>query len=137
MTIKSLDHVNIVTPDVDETVRFYERFIGLRKGDRPNFDFPGAWLYCGDIPIIHLIGAEPAGPGTGVVDHFALGAEDIRGFVQRAHAEKFDYDIRDVPGGRIRQMFVFDPNGVKVELNFLNPADIKVDMKELKATVPA
>ena len=137
MTIKSLDHVNIVTPDLDETVRFYERFIGLRKGDRPNFSFPGAWLYCGDVPVVHLIGREPEGKGTGVVDHVAFGAEDIRGFVKRARKEKFDYEVRDVPGGHIRQMFVYDPNGVKIELNFLSPTDIKIDIKELEAKVPA
>jgi catechol 2,3-dioxygenase-like lactoylglutathione lyase family enzyme len=131
MSIRSLDHVNIVTPDLDETVRFYERFIGLRNGERPNFTFPGAWLYCGDVPIIHLIGREPDAPGTGVVDHFALGATDIKGFVTRARQEGFDYEVRDVPGGRIRQMFVFDPNGVKVELNFLDAADIQADLKEM------
>ena len=137
MTIKSLDHVNIVTAQLDDTVRFYEKFLGLKKGDRPNFSFPGAWLYCGDVPIIHLIGREPEGPGTGVVDHVALGAEDLRGFVRRARKEKFEYEIKDVPGGRIRQMFIYDPNGVKIELNFLSPADIALDLKQLEAKVPA
>ena len=131
MSIRSLDHVNIVTPDLDETVRFYERFIGLRNGERPNFTFPGAWLYCGDVPIIHLIGREPDGPGTGVVDHFALGAEDIVGVVRRAREQTLDYEVRDVPGGRVRQVFMHDPNGVKVELNFFSPADVKADLGEL------
>ena len=131
MTIKSLDHINIFTQELSETVRFYEKVLGLKNGERPAFDFNGAWLYCEDKAVIHLVEGEPAGAGTGVVDHFALGAEDIVQVIQRAREEAFPYEVRDVPGGKIRQVFVHDPNGVKVELNFFNPADVKADLREL------
>ena len=131
MTIKSLDHINIFTQELSETVRFYEEVLGLKNGDRPAFDFNGAWLYCGDKAIIHLVEGEPSGPGTGVVDHFALGAENIADVVRRAREERFEYEVRDVPGGKIRQVFLNDPNGVKVELNFFNPADVKAELGEL------
>lgn len=134
MPIMSLDHVNICTEELDATVRFYEDFLGLRNGERPNFAFPGAWLYCGDVPIVHLVGRKPEAPGTGVVDHFAVGAEDIRGYVERARKGGYEYEVRDVPGGRIRQMFVHDPNGVKVELNFLAAADREVKLEEMVPT---
>jgi len=55
MPALSLDHWNVFCKDLDATVRFYERYVGLRNGDRPPFAFPGAWLYAGDKPILHLV----------------------------------------------------------------------------------
>ena len=129
MTIRSLDHVNIYTRKLDETVRFYEKVLGLRKGERPAISIPGAWIYCGDVAIIHLMELDPQGQGTGVLDHVAMGAEDIVGLIQRARAEGLDYRIQDIPDFRIRQMFLRDPNGVKIELNFMNPADVEADIE--------
>ena len=45
MSVGVLDHFNIRTRKLDETVRFYEDILGLEKGARPNFAFPGAWMY--------------------------------------------------------------------------------------------
>lgn len=41
------------------TVRLYERYVGLKNGDRPPFNFSGAWLYAGDKPILHLVSDVP------------------------------------------------------------------------------
>jgi catechol 2,3-dioxygenase-like lactoylglutathione lyase family enzyme len=128
MAIRSLEHVNIFTTKLDETVRFYEHVLGLRKGPRPEIGVPGAWIYCGEQAIVHLIEMEPKGPGTGVVDHVALAAEDIVGIIKRAEADKLDYRLQDIPDFKIRQMFLHDPNGVKVELNFRAPADLAADV---------
>lgn len=128
MTISALEHVNIFTTRLDDTVRFYEHVLGLRKGPRPKLDVPGAWIYCGEQAIFHLIELPPKGPGTGVVDHVALAAEDIKGIIARAEAEKLDYRLQDIPDFKIRQMFLHDPNGVKVELNFRAPADLAADV---------
>jgi catechol 2,3-dioxygenase-like lactoylglutathione lyase family enzyme len=49
-----LDHVNIRTDRLDETVAFYRDLMGLEVGYRPNFPYPGAWLYHDGRPIIHL-----------------------------------------------------------------------------------
>ena len=121
MSISSLDHVNIRTERLDETVAFYRDVIGLELGERPNFAFPGAWLYTGGEPVIHLIGGERgagAGVGTGTIDHVAFGADDFDGFAAKLSGKSIEYEVRDVPGGKIRQVFLFDPNGVKIELNF-------------------
>ena len=40
MPALSLDHWNVFCKDLDATVRFYERYVGLRNGDRPPFAFP-------------------------------------------------------------------------------------------------
>src|SRR5215218_3954144 len=117
MPVRGLDHVNIVTPDVPGTVAFYEAVVGLASGARPNFSFPGAWLYAGDRAVIHLMGGE-RGRGTGSLDHVAFEAEDFEGTRRRLEERGLAYEVRDVPGSAIRQLFVHDPNGVKLELNF-------------------
>ena len=129
MTIRSLDHINIYTKKLDETVRFYEKILGLKKGPRPAISIPGAWIYCNDVAVIHLMELEPKGQGTGVVDHVAMGAEDIQGFIQRAREAGLDYRVQDVPDFHIRQLFLRDPNGVQFELNFVNPADVEADIQ--------
>lgn len=127
MAISGIDHVNIVTTDLDGTVAFYADAIGLTRGWRPDFSFPGAWLYAGDQPVIHLaVGERAAGfaaadagvSGTGPLDHVAFVAEDFEGTRDRLAARGLDHRVRDVPGTAIRQIFVLDPNGVKLELNF-------------------
>ena len=55
MGIGILQHINIRTGDLAGTVKFWEEAIGLKDGDRPNFQFPGAWLYSGDEAVMHLI----------------------------------------------------------------------------------
>lgn len=120
MTITSLQHVNIRTPVLDETVRFFVEVVGLRKGDRPAFKFPGAWLYCGDEAVMHLIGESESSiePGSGRVDHVAFGAKGWDRFIDKLKAMKIEHETRQVPGNELRQIFVNDPNGVRVELNF-------------------
>lgn len=120
MTVSALEHVNIRTPDLEATRRFFIEVVGLEDGPRPNFAFPGAWLYCGGTAVIHLIGDadRPRQEGSGTVDHVAFGATDYAGFVERVKAQGIAHEVRDVPGGEIRQVFVHDPNGVKVEINF-------------------
>ncbi len=58
MQVHKLDHVNIHTADVDRMVEWYDRVLGMPAGDRPPFSFPGAWLYCGGQPTVHLVGVE-------------------------------------------------------------------------------
>ncbi len=126
MAIRAIDHVNIVTNDLEGTVAFYAEAIGLRPGWRPDFSFPGAWLYAGEQAVIHLAVGERAGDfaaaadasGTGPLDHVAFEAEDFEGTRDRLAAQGRDHRVRDVPGTEIRQIFVLDPNGVKLELNF-------------------
>ncbi len=122
VSIGVLDHVNIRTRHLDETVRFYRDTLGLESGPRPNFNFPGAWMYAGGRAVVHLVDIaptdEPQKPDSGVVHHVAFAS---RGFAaMKAHLEKIgvDFDSRQVPGGELWQIFVRDPNGVMLELNY-------------------
>jgi catechol 2,3-dioxygenase-like lactoylglutathione lyase family enzyme len=119
MTIAGLDHITVNASDLDASRRFYVDVLGLRDGDRPAFDVPGIWLYATDHPIVHLVGGRESGAATtGPFDHFALQAADLLGVVGRLKAADIAYELFVVPGLERRQVFVTDPDGVKIELNF-------------------
>jgi len=42
MCVGVLDHYNVSTRRLKETVQFYEDVLGFVKGPRPQFNFPGA-----------------------------------------------------------------------------------------------
>jgi len=119
MNVHQLDHVTVLVRDLAETVRFYTTVLGLRDGHRPPFPFPGAWLYAGDRPVIHLVAGRPFDPkAAGAVDHVGLTATDREAVVAHLTALGEPYDVREVPGLGLRQVFVTDPNGIRIELNF-------------------
>ena len=118
-TINAIDHYTIRTGDIRATIRFYVDILGLRDGARPPFTSAGAWLYGGDAPIVHLVGADGDIPaGTGPIDHIAFSAHDYDGFTKRLRELKIPHDPRHVPDRDLRQIFLTDPNGIKVELIF-------------------
>ena len=117
-----LDHFNIRTRKLAETVRFYEDILGLEKGARPNFAFPGAWMYSEGRPVVHLVDisatSEPQKPDSGVVHHVAFVSRGFDGMAQRLKSKGMKFEARQVPGGELWQIFVHDPNGVMIELNY-------------------
>ena len=119
MAIDGLDHVNVSAADLDASRRFYIDVLGLSEGDRPAFDAPGAWLYAGGAPIVHLVGGRGGGgTSTGAFDHFAFRAADLAGVVGRLKAAGIAYELFTVPGLGSTQLFLRDPDGVRIELNF-------------------
>ncbi|MBN9147555.1 MULTISPECIES: VOC family protein [unclassified Nitrobacter] len=122
MSVGTLDHFNIRTRKLAETVRFYEEILGLTKGARPDFAFPGAWLYSEGKPVVHLVDisptSEPQKPDSGVVHHIAFASRNFESMKQRLESKGFAFRAREVPGGALWQIFVSDPNGVMIELNY-------------------
>jgi catechol 2,3-dioxygenase-like lactoylglutathione lyase family enzyme len=122
MSVGLLDHFNIRTRKLGDTVRFYEEVLGLEKGDRPNFAFPGAWMYSEGKAVVHLVDIsqtdEPQKPDSGVVHHVAFMSRGFAGMKRRLESKGMKYDSRQVPGGDLWQIFVDDPNGVMIELNY-------------------
>ncbi len=135
----SLNHVSIRSLDLPACERFYGGLLGLQVGPRPPFPFPGLWLYAGDTAdsanaVVHIIGIDrddpeglkrylgdrdPAGlQGTGVVDHVAFAATGLVAMRARLAALGLPCRERTVPNLGLHQVFVDDPNGVVVELNF-------------------
>ena len=90
MPIETLQHVNIRCADARASRDFYVGVIGLKEGYRPPFDFPGHWLYLGEIAVIHLVQKPPAEarrPGSGEIDHVAFGGSDLSGMRARLVAQ--------------------------------------------------
>lgn len=120
MTVKLLDHVNIHTADLAGTVDFYVDVIGLAQGDRPTtIGRPGAWLYCNGRPLIHLNEVEQSRHGdTGAIDHVAFETEGYDEVADKLTRRGVPFQSKELADFQIRQIFVHDPNGVKLELNF-------------------
>ena len=125
MPALSLDHWNIYCKDLDATVRFYEKYVGLRNGDRPPFGFPGAWMYAGEKAILHIVSETTRKDhGSGAIDHVAINCDDIRGCIDTLKKDGMPFEVRKVPARPLQQVFVHDPDGVMIELNFWHEADV-------------
>jgi len=125
MPALSLDHWNIFCKDLKKTVKFYEKYVGLKDGDRPPFNFPGAWMYAGEKPILHIVSETGRKEhGSGAIDHVAINCDNIRGCIATLKKDKVPYEVRKVPKRPLQQVFVHDPDGVMIELNFWNEADV-------------
>jgi catechol 2,3-dioxygenase-like lactoylglutathione lyase family enzyme len=113
------NHFTVLTDDVEGTVGFYRDLLGLTPGPRPPFTFPGAWLYAGGQPILHLVGGRPREElRRGVIDHMAFSATGLRDTLGRLAARGVEHECRRIAGGGTWQLFFFDPNGARVELDF-------------------
>lgn len=121
VTLKRLDHVNVRTADLDAMVEWYGRMLGMRAGPRPGFSFPGAWLYAGEQPIVHLVGRD-ARPGAAQedlrIEHFAISAAGLAALVERARAAGERHEVRRVPGMPIVQVNLWDPDGNHIHVDF-------------------
>jgi len=118
MALQGLDHVTVNCADLARSRAFYADVLGMEDGHRPPFPFPGAWLYLGGRPVVHLVGDAMSGTGTGSLDHVAFAAQDFVGVKSRFEGLAIPFGENLVPGARVRQLFVHDPDGLKIELNF-------------------
>ena len=130
--IATLDHVNVLTNDVDACRRFYVDGLGFEEGWRPKFKEPGLWLYIGSTPVVHVIEIDEPLPkhngavgqpsftvkDSGAVDHIAFRAHNFESFTARLDANGIKWADRKIPGMDLHQVFCFDPHGVKCEFNF-------------------
>jgi catechol 2,3-dioxygenase-like lactoylglutathione lyase family enzyme len=130
MPVERLDHFLVLTDDIDSTRDFWVAAFGFEVGDRPPLPFPGHWLYGADAkPCVHIadrgaytahaetMGLSVPGGSGGPIDHVAFMATDYDGCVARLASCGAAYVPNFIPGPDIRQLFVDDPNGVRVELN--------------------
>ena len=126
MPVEMLEHYTIRCASLERTRDFYRDVLGLTEGERPKFPFKGYWLYLGGVPIVHLVDAAESemrdgphrGSDTAALDHIAFRGRDLE--ATRATLRRHGLSFREnaVPGGRIHQIFVPDPDGILIELNF-------------------
>jgi glyoxylase I family protein len=128
MNVAGLNHINIAAmPSTIERVRaFYIEVLGLAEGDRPPLRSPGHWLYAGGDPIVHLSirdsDAGESGAMSGSIDHFALTCHGLSETLGRLARLGVAHHAVEVPGREQVQIFLRDPAGVKLELNFSGEA---------------
>jgi catechol-2,3-dioxygenase len=124
MAVVELNHYNLRAPlEVLERIRdWYRDTVGLEVGARPPFRNRGYWLYAGGRPVLHLseadAGEQHPTPGSGTFDHVAFTCDDFAAMMKRIEATAVPYRVADVPQTRVRQIFLRDPAGNGVELNF-------------------
>ncbi|HZI82825.1 MAG TPA: VOC family protein [Casimicrobiaceae bacterium] len=119
MTVQAMNHFTILTDDVGRTVGFYGELLGLSAGPRPDFNFPGAWLYASGAPILHVIGGRPKSElRAGVIDHMAFSGRELPGLLAKLDAGRIEHTCRRQVGSGVWQVFFFDPNGARVEIDF-------------------
>jgi catechol 2,3-dioxygenase-like lactoylglutathione lyase family enzyme len=118
-----LQHVLVLTDDLEATRAFYCDILGLEAGERPQLPFPGYWLYSEGVACLHIAERGPydahassmglAAKGS-PVDHVAFEAERYEELVERLGAAGVEVTANHSAAGV--QLFFEDPNGARIEL---------------------
>jgi catechol 2,3-dioxygenase-like lactoylglutathione lyase family enzyme len=133
MPLTRMEHLLVLTDDIELTRDFYEQALGLRVGERPPLEFSGYWLYARGVPCVHVaertsyaahserLGLPASAPAesTGAVDHVAFHGENYEAIRSRLAERGLEPVENTVPGPGLRQLFLKDPNGVKIEINVM------------------
>lgn len=135
----TLNHFSIRSLDLEASRAFYADVLGLTVGPRPDFGFPGYWMYRGDHgdvanAAVHLIGIDRNDPeglrrylgdrdpaalnGSGAVDHIAFFADGLAAMREHLRSLGVPYRERTTPSIGLHQLFLDDPAGVVIELNY-------------------
>jgi catechol 2,3-dioxygenase-like lactoylglutathione lyase family enzyme len=134
MPLSHIEHFLVAADDIDTTREWYARVLGMRSGPHPDFGFPVHWMYIGDVDVVHIgpsakganenqrkyLGrtSQDQGTGTGAIDHIAFRATGLRAMIEHLKAEKVAFSQRRASGQALFQLFFYDPNGIKIELNY-------------------
>jgi catechol 2,3-dioxygenase-like lactoylglutathione lyase family enzyme len=138
MPVHSINHFLIRAADIERAKNFYVDVLGFEVAQRPDFPFPGYWLGTNGSIQVHIaqdgienrsfyyLGTpENAANGqTGVIDHVAFLCEDPGEFKQRLDQKGVSYRTRFLPDNQLFQLFLTDPDGVMIELNFFGVQDV-------------
>lgn len=149
MPLSHLEHFLIFAEDPEATRDWYVDVLGMRDGETPDFGFPVYWLYLGERDVVHITqgGAargggrrdkylgnveDVAGTGSGRIDHVAFHAAGLVDMIARLKEKGVEFIQRQVSDQGVYQLFLRDPNGIKIELNFPN-----AEAQDIRAPVMA
>jgi catechol 2,3-dioxygenase-like lactoylglutathione lyase family enzyme len=134
MPLSHIEHILVASDDIDATRDWYARVLGMTSGPHPDFGFPVHWMYLGERDVVHIgpsarganeiqrkyLGrtSQDAGAGTGALDHIAFRATGLRAMLEHLRKEQVNFSQRRANGQALFQLFFYDPNGVKIELNY-------------------
>lgn len=125
MPLIDIHHVTIKTQNLEATNEFYAGVLGMTFADRPDLGFPGTWFNLGRT-MLHIVAGnaavdadgKAAPEGGASVDHVAIAARDFDAMKQRLIDHDLEWRQSSIPEAKIWQLFVHDPSGVLIELNF-------------------
>ena len=136
MPLSHIEHFLVAADDIDATRDWYARVLGMRSGPHPDFGFPVHWMYLGERDVVHIgpsaksasdnqikylgrtSGKSAQQDGTGAIDHIAFRATGLRAMLAHLEREKIPFTRRRANGQALFQVFFYDPNGIKIELNY-------------------
>ena len=134
LTLSHIEHFLVAADDIDATAEWYCRALGLTEGPHPDFGFPVKWLYIGKRDVVHIgpsarqagenqkkyLGrtSQDSGTGTGALDHVAFRAAGLKQTMAHLKSLGIAFSERRAGNQALYQLFLYDPNGIKIELNF-------------------
>lgn len=132
MPVTDLNHYLLRAKDLERTKNFYCDVLGFQIMPRPDFPFPGYWLGVNGKIQVHLAQAgvpnsklyylgsprNAAGNNAGVIDHVAFLADEPEKFVAHLGNLGVACRPRSLPESELYQLFIKDPDGLTIELNF-------------------
>jgi catechol 2,3-dioxygenase-like lactoylglutathione lyase family enzyme len=134
MPLSHIEHFLVAADDIDATRDWYARVLDMKPGPHPDFGFPVHWMYLGGVDVVHIgPSAKQAGEiqkkylgrtsqksdqGTGAIDHIAFRASGLREMLEHLRKEQVSFSQRRANGQALFQLFFYDPNGIKIELNY-------------------
>lgn len=123
MPILDINHYNLRVPkeNMEELLQFYTSILGLTVGHRPLKSF-GYWLYAGNKALLHFSQAQPNEQREfdkkNAIDHVAFSCNDFTSFEKVLLKNDIIYKRNVIIETQQVQLFLHDPMGNKIELNF-------------------
>ena len=123
--ILSINHIQLVAEKdlVIQLRDFYCDVVGLTEGFRPVFERFGFWLYIKDKDVLHLI-TPKEGDGRSLhkssFDHVAFKTANYQDVLKKLQSLSIPFEEKPIPDMKAHQIFLRDPAGNRVELNFDN-----------------
>ncbi len=132
MSLTELDHYFIRTKDLERSRAFYCDVLGFDVMPRPDLPFPGYWLGVSGKIQVHMgpdgipgeaslyfgTSARSARDNAGVVDHIAFQGTDPGELARRLSEHGLPSRTRYIAEIQLFQIFVADPDGLMIELNY-------------------
>jgi catechol 2,3-dioxygenase-like lactoylglutathione lyase family enzyme len=134
MPLSHIEHFLVAADDMETTKDWYRAVLGMEEGWHPDFGFPVYWMYLDGKDVVHITESakhatanqkaylgrtsQDTGSGTGAVDHIAFRATGLSDMLAHLRASHIEFTERRASNQALYQLFLLDPNGIKIELNF-------------------
>ena len=119
--LDSLDHITVITKDLKKTKDFYVNILGMNIDyNRPPFKFDGIWLSLNKRAVVHIVVKEEHVIDENLLptlDHVAFRAKDMKNIKLNLKKNSISYEEKVTPDNKISQIFLKDPNGIKIEIS--------------------